>query len=118
MRKIKFRAYNRIERCWEYSGSELHDFFYGIDDGQLDGETLGQYTGLKDKNDKEIYEGDIVETINSVATMSGNQNFLIRAKVVYFASAFRFEFNGKAGLAHSSCEVIGNIYENQELLTH
>jgi len=59
MRKIKFRAkslepYDKGK--WIYSDDDgLSQFFYGCEDGQIDGGTLEQYMG-KDKNGKEIYE--------------------------------------------------------------
>jgi hypothetical protein len=73
--------------------------------------TLMQYTGLKDKNGVEIYEGDIVEEPGS------------RYEVVYHADGFYMRDmhepdNMLIQLRHGylHCEVIGNIYENPELL--
>jgi len=69
-------------------------------------ETVGQYVGLKDKNDREIYEGDIIQLAD------GNKG------VVMFESG-KFFHTAKTevmGLLYWN-EVIGNIYENPELLT-
>ena len=68
-----------------------------------------QYTGLKDKNNKEIYEGDIV------FESSGKEYF----KVVFEDGSFRLESEEYSLLLKNYvhiCEVVGNIYENSELI--
>lgn len=81
-----------------------------------------QFTGLKDKNSKEIYEGDIVNKCVSAGRF-------IKYEVVFKAecSGFRYKrfnsnypsesnrFEGHRGKAFNA-EIIGNIYENPELL--
>jgi uncharacterized phage protein (TIGR01671 family) len=58
MREIKFRALYGKE--WIYSKpNELADFFLCVEGNDID-ETVSQFTGLKDKNNKEIFEGDII----------------------------------------------------------
>lgn len=79
---------------------------------------LMQYTGLHDKDGKEIYEGDIVKD----CSFMGNRNHEIKFETEY--GGFRpFTWDGGCGCCNafklypSQCEVIGNIYENSELLT-
>ena len=76
-------------------------------------ETVGQYTGLTDKNGVRIFEGDIVtgwfnhEKIVGYIFYGGNAQFFIQRDGIY-----------GIGLDNSDCwlEVIGNIYDNPELL--
>ena len=70
--------------------------------------TVGQYTGLKDKNSKEIYEGDIFHL--------GDPN--ITYTIVYFDTAFRGKQNGASSYVgldgwKDCIEVIGNIHESE-----
>ena len=71
--------------------------------------TLMQYTGIKDSNGTEIYEGDIVEFYSNV------EDEIITEKVEYHFGIYRAGdyFVGKI---YNKCKVIGNIYENPELL--
>lgn len=75
---------------------------------------LMQYTGLKDKNEKEIYEGDILSNGNNEKPY----------KVIFENGSYRAEFEGEfeehsfdlIDVVAQGCEVVGNIYENPELL--
>lgn len=69
--------------------------------------TEGQYTGLKDKNGREIYEGDIITGISASKNVKGDIDF------VY--GSFGIEDYNLHEIG--SVEVIGNIYENPELLS-
>lgn len=78
------------------------------DERIVDPKTIGQYTGLKDKNGKKIFEGDIVKSKYGV----------FKSKVEWndsFCGFFPF-CNNETGIFADECEVIGNIYENKELL--
>jgi uncharacterized phage protein (TIGR01671 family) len=119
MREIKFRV-------WWKSHSEPtiyteYDFF---DDTWTDAEyiTVEQYTGLKDKNGKEIYEGDIIqEEIDFNSKMTDG---IFRYRVYWNEEGlcWALEHIGEESI-HSelwqcnlSTEVIGNIHENPELI--
>ena len=100
---------------WIYGGIVYDDTRVWIDTvyyGQIavDKETVGQYTGLHDKNGKEIYEGDIVK-----GTFYGGP-----MPIYDYVFEIYWDEKTKGFMANyfeaTECEVIGNIYENKELL--
>ena len=121
MREIKFRAWDKEKKIMgEVLGIDiLHkeiffsnedvDCYEHVDFKDIE---LMQYTGLKDKNNKEIYEGDIVTLHNSkykVIFNSKEAGFVLRDDE--FEMNIPFTNNNNKRM-----EVIGNIYENPELL--
>lgn len=111
MRPIKFRGRELLTGRLVYSEFlGLPRFFKLLDDGDI--ELIGQFTGLHDKNGKEIYEGDIF-------TFTKGRRKTV-AKVVFEEAMFKMKDNNGWGVMilqrEDDMEVIGNIYENPELL--
>jgi len=150
MREIKFRAWDkknkRMDSVWEISfagkppeanEAQVGDLLLGIDTQCV----LMQFTGLKDKNGKEVYEGDILRgEFGKQSELPLNKIF---GKVKWHYGKYKIEFDsvyrtldlsqidGNHAIywrqENNRCEddyyrienieVIGNIYENPELLT-
>ena len=125
MRKIRFRAWNKEQKVfitWDY----LKSFFRGPYDDFFENEkyVLQQYTGLKDKNGKEIYEGDIVRDFGKTWVIKFGEidtNLGPRIKMLGFymetSDSDTYHNSEKHPLYELlTLEIIGNIYENPELL--
>lgn len=74
-----------------------------------DYECIMQSTGLKDKNGKEIFEGDVVKCNGLLGTI---ESF----KAMWICSFMKYNNYQKVGFFAQEIEVVGNIYENPELL--
>ena len=129
-REIKFRVWDDInkkfislkERCIYYD-IQLQQYGVWNSYGNVTGLIIQQYTGLLDKNNREIYEGDIL------ATLSSDNKYL--SEVVWVNGDGRWGFKS-INLIHpersgktisynltygcSQWRIVGNIYENPELL--
>jgi|SRR5690606_41991116 len=121
MREIKFRVFDRCHKRMHVVGEDTHDSltcydgeiqYYNLQNGEGSGEhgdyTLMQFTGLKDKNGTEIYEGDIYHMGDPQITYT----------VVWHDSGLIGKQNGGssyAGLSHwkDRIEIISNIYESE-----
>jgi hypothetical protein len=98
MRKIKFRAWDgEIDQMEMWENLDLELLF-----SEENNCNIMQYTGLKDVNGVEYFEGDVFQPLYN---NFGNY-------IVTFS-------NGKFNISdfsHSNCKIIGNIYENKELI--
>ena len=135
-REIKFRAWftdgeSKVMSGQKCSGQEdrsLETFFADIEDVKAEHGydcTLMQYTGLKDKLGKEIYEGDIVRELTALITgdgfapLSGKHPVFEVKYCIGRKDRLVNPLYGDVGynISSGSCyEVIGNIYESPELL--
>ena len=109
MREIKFRAWDKINKNMIYDRTGTIDQTFFAYNDLPKGWELMQYTGLKDKNGKEIYEGDICK----IEQLEGLH------KVVWSGIGFWFKRcdDGELFAPRSYLiEIIGNVYENPEVL--
>lgn len=119
MREILFRAKSMFnDKVWVYGNfvktnyDGLQDVIYDEDGWayEIISETIGQYTGLTDKNGTKLFEGDIVRD----AETSDVGKIFFDTYTAMFVIGFETtiaDFN-----ASYSLEVIGNIYDNPELI--
>lgn len=86
-----------------------------------DGVTIQQYTGLKDKNQNDIYQGDILQ----YQYLDNNNFYEATGEVIWntgidcynnMFAGWEVTFGQKTKYINKNCEVIGNIFENPELL--
>ena len=81
----------------------------------IDYNTLGQFTGLHDKNGKEIYEGDIVKLDSNMLKITGIITYHSN-EAVFVLKDLHDEIEECLWYMQEDLEVIGNIYENEDLL--
>ena len=123
MREIKFRAWDRKTReMRRVTQIDFPEWFVATQDGNnyydvernsfkneiTDRHLLMQYTGLKDCNIEEIYDGDILE----IYLNAGN---IIKKPVEFYKGSY-YAMNYRISNILHKARVIGNIYENPELL--
>mgnify|MGYP002605744714 FL=1 len=133
-REIKFRAWNKKDKvmvdvaamnfgpsgCWS-----LIEDAYDAELQLADSYDLMQYTGLHDKNGREVYEGDILKVTGEdgesyVATVKwfGDEEYPA-FDLKGIPAAWNYDANALATIFQEgveTCEVIGNIFEDKQLL--
>lgn len=124
---IKFRAWDKKNEIYLYNIQDAHDTVWGLvkyHDGKIAeydepcfGDFLNneryvveQFTGLKDMNGKDIYEGDLVRLADDLD--NPYKVIFDKAKFEFSGSRFCYDF----GEAFMDYEVIGNVHTNPELL--
>ena len=119
--RFKFRAWNKEEKVMHYNAEYTYDSMYGtpiishdsfaclLDDDNF---VIEQCTGLKDKNGKLIFDGDVFEaTVLNSYDGDSMVDKRIRGQVAYFTDGTCFTFAAYAPFNLSQIEIIGNIHE-------
>lgn len=123
MREIKFRVWDNKRNFMDYEPQITIDMGYINNIGVVDCngdfrpykyEIIMQYIGLKDKNGKEIYEGDIIKCKDICGEYSKElYNEVVNDMCDWL---YNYGYASQELLRYDEIEVIGNIYENPELL--
>ena len=131
MREIKFRAVNKLNNTLVevtridfansiiyYNNPNMENTMYHSQEGNIDDFILLQYTGYQDEEWTEIFEGNIVDFMDY--SFDGESEYNCRGEVIFEDGAWHITnaistselFNYEGG----AIKVIGNIFENPELL--
>ena len=116
--KVRMSDSRKLPGHWVYGGAlqgvGSHSIIYGSENVNNPGEnfdkwcvhtdTLGQFTGLTDKNGKKIFEGDIVKVDEK------------HYEVKFVLGQFFIGINMPIAYKRFDCEIIGNIHDNPEML--
>lgn len=119
-RPIKFRAWDKKnKRLVNFGLFDLDGGIYLDDDNtfSVDECPIMQFTGVLDKNGKEIYEGDILAGLSGIGMRNGENQVVSFQDGVFGINGMGFnEGSSEYNWTTETIEVIGNIYETPELL--
>ncbi len=127
MREIRFRgkvlrssSYPEMIGGWVYGyyikdlqGGKLRGFIFNCPAYfMVDPRTVGQWTGISDKNEHRIYEGDIIETFDGIATVVFNSDMAMYGLESPGSEAIDYDLFLVAPLS----VIVGNIFDNSKLI--
>ena len=133
-RQVIFRGYNLKNQKWLYGYYFVNRGLHFIcpegvqnplaswEDFVVEEESVGEWTGLKDKNGKEIWEGDIVGfPISLFYELDDDDDEFVTAKISFTYGSFAVIYRGgiEKIFLQDLCdeiEVVGNTYQNKEIL--
>ena len=114
-RELKFRIWDKTSSSWVVGPCDYSQlgkiFSLNCGENSVENWVFQQFTGLTDKNGKEIYEGDFLQ----------GQDYELPVPVIFSGAAFRLKYSNRELEFHESSNqiqmtVVGNIFENPELL--
>ena len=121
MRKIKFRAQAKVDKCWIFGAWQSSNPTFLFDtypNGQVSEEiipdTVGEFTGLSDSSGRKIFEGDILKNTQ-------NDGLYSEGKVTFYNGCWYLEYfdhgytNLHWALKSQALHVVGNIHEKGEV---
>lgn len=121
-REIKFRGQQINTKKWVYGYLYRNKGLYVIceniryaEEEPILLDTVGQYTGLHDKNEREIFEGDIVKLDSNMLKITGIVTYH-NNEAIFVLEDLHDEIEECLWYMQEDLEVIGNIYDNPELL--
>ena len=112
-REIKFRTWHKRNKKMIDVGEmdfNLQSIYYNMGNVSFDEFEIMQYTGLKDKNGKEIFEGDIIEAENRLWQIGFRDGCFVGVDFKNVA------WDELVNIGYGETKVIGNVFEDSELL--
>ena len=134
MKKIMFRGKDKTNQKWIYGNLEIpllnqnasKHYIIGHSYSQYTKQevipnTVGQYTGIKDENGREIYGGDVLELyLNDYGEMEKPEKFIVNRDKKFFPDVCylqQIEAHINKSDTNDYIKIIGDVYENPDLLT-
>lgn len=134
MRTIKFRGYLKRNKKWMYGdlahvqgepciSEDVSDANKKTIGWNTDPDSIGQFTGVLDKNGAEIYEGDIIRSCDSTGEPLLHQIYYLDSEARFATKLIGYdELNGgkltQRWVDEIGFEIVGNIFDNPELLKY
>ena len=121
--KSKYPTKKNRTLIWVWQIGKFYcDYNCGYSPYEVDEKTICQYTGLKDKNDKKIFEGDLILLMDrwycAVEYDVENARFILNGEYVKNEDEDEVTHSSFAPYYQNEIEVVGNIFDNPELLNY